>query len=62
MSVVSGMEMWGVMPNESVRCVEITDRNWIKRMGNSVESGFQIALPIRSDVVKPSLVKRRHTR
>jgi hypothetical protein len=50
------------MPNESVRCVEITDRNWIKRMGNSVESGFQIALPIRSDVVKPSLVKRRHTR
>jgi hypothetical protein len=50
--VISGhsIPMWGVEPYESVRRIEVADRNWIKQMGNSVQSGFQIALPICSDV------------
>ena len=49
--------MWGVAPYESVWSVEVTDGNWIKRMGDSVQSGFQIFLPIFFDVNALSIWK-----
>jgi hypothetical protein len=58
------MEMWGVTPYEGIWRVKVANGNWIKRMGNSVESGFQIFLPVCFDcnalpVRKPSKINKR---
>lgn len=57
MSIVGGMEMWGIMPYEGVRCVEVTFVNWIEGVGDGVQPGCQFCLSIRVDVNRVSFRK-----
>ena len=49
MPPIGGMEIWGVLPDEIVWRVEVIGGHWIKRMGDGVQSGFQIVLTIPLD-------------